>query len=115
VTVNRGVVRLSTQEVAGVSDSSLLERNPIPAACNQANVYGDKAYLRGTIVRQRKKGEADYISHVSSWVSTIQVDVEHEIRAFKDFKVLCGYRLRDPLESLAGLLCLVANAVRLAA
>lgn len=43
------------------------------------------------------------------------MDVEHEIKDLKDFKSLRGYRLRDPLESLGGVLCLVANAVRLAA
>ena len=115
VTVNRNVACLSPPEVASVSDSSLLERNPIPAAFNKGNVYGDKAYPRDKIVRPRKKGEAGYIRHVSSWISKIRVDVEHEIKDLKDFKALRGYRLRDPLESLGGVLCLVANAVRLAA
>jgi hypothetical protein len=44
VTVNRNVACLSPPEVVSVSDSSLLERNPIPVAFNQGNVYGDKAY-----------------------------------------------------------------------
>jgi hypothetical protein len=38
--------------------------------------------------------------------------VEREIKDLKDFKALRGYRLRDPLESLVGVLCLVANAVQ---
>jgi DDE superfamily endonuclease len=115
VTVNRNVACLSPPEVASVSDSSLLERNPIPAAFNKGNVYGDKAYPRDKIVRPRKKNESGYIRHVSSWISKIRVDVEHEIKDLKDFKALRGHRLRDPLESLGGVLCLVANAVRLAA
>jgi hypothetical protein len=38
---------------------------------------------------------------------------KNEIKDLKDFKALRGYRLRDPLGSLAGVLCLVGNTVRL--
>ena len=79
--------------------------------CTEIN----KAYPRDKVVRPRKKNEAGYVRHVSSWISKIRVDVEHEIKDLKDFKALRGYRLRDPLGSLGGVLCLVANAVRLAA
>lgn len=75
MTVNRGVACLSPPEVASVSDSGLLERNPIPAAFSKGDVCGDKAYPRGRIVRPRKKGEAGYVRHVSSWISKIRVDV----------------------------------------
>jgi hypothetical protein len=42
-------------------------------------------------------------------------DVGHDFKDVKDFKALRGFRLRDPLESLGGVLCLVGNAVRLLA
>lgn len=113
VTVNRNLACLSPPEVASVSDSSLLERNPIPVAFNQGNVYGDKAYPRDKIVRPRKKNESGYIRQVSSWISKIRVGVEHGVKDLKDFKALRGFRLRDLLELLGGVLCLVGNGVRL--
>lgn len=115
VTVNRVVACLSPPEAASASDAGLLERNPIPLIFREGNVYGDKAYPRDQIVRPRKKGEAGFRRCANRWISSVRVDVEHGIKGLKDFKVLRGYRLRSPLESLPGVLCLVGNAVRLAA
>lgn len=115
VTVNRGVACLSPPEVGSASDAGLLERHPIPLVFTKGNVYGEKAYPREKVVRPRKKNELGYVRHVSQWISRVRIDVEHGIKTLKDFKVLRGYRLRDPLGSLGGVLCLVGNAVRLAA
>jgi hypothetical protein len=77
-------VCLSPPEVASVSDSSLPERNPIPAAFNKGNVYGDKAYPRDKMARPRRKNEAGYIRYVSSWISKIRVDFEQRKRPASD-------------------------------
>jgi len=90
--------------VASTADATIFARNPKPTR----PIYGDRAYPKAEVIRPAKRNEPDQDRERDRVISRLRVKVEHRIKHLKDFKLLRGWRLKQPVGTIWGALCLIS-------
>lgn len=94
-----------TKPVAAcTADATIWAQNPQPAR----PCYGDRAYPQADVIRPAKRNEPERDRQRDRVISRLRVKVEHRIKQLKDFKLLRGWRLKQPLATLPRALYLIS-------
>jgi hypothetical protein len=90
--------------VASTADATIFRQNPKPAR----PIYGDRAYPKAEVIRPAKRHEPECDRQRDRVISRWRVKVEHRIKHLKDFKLLRGWRLKQPVLTISGALYLIS-------
>jgi hypothetical protein len=90
--------------VASTADATIWAQNAKPAR----PVYGDRAYPKAEVIRPAKRNEPQQDRARDRVISRLRVRVEHRIKHLKDFKLLRGWRLKQPVSTIGGALCMIS-------
>ncbi|MBI1741767.1 hypothetical protein HYR54_01720 [Candidatus Acetothermia bacterium] len=90
--------------VAATADATIWALNPKPVQ----PCYGDRAYPKAEVIRPAKRHEPGQDRERDRVISRLRVKVEHRIKHLKDFKLLRGWRLKRPVGTIWGALCLIS-------
>lgn len=90
--------------VASTADATIWAHNPKPAGPR----YGDRAYPKAEVIRPAKRNEPAQDRQRDRVISRLRVKVEHRIKHLKDFKLLRGWRLKQPPVTIGAALYLIS-------